>query len=113
MTFTSTSTAPADQRAVVCAECGRTSPLTRTGDGTPKEWAYVPDAQITLCSLHKPGPPQGWQDVVQIYSATELNELAEQPGHGVTPKAAETLEDDKYNEDENDDEEYDDNEGWR
>ncbi len=30
------------------------SPLTFTGDGTPKGWGYISDEQITLCPLHRP-----------------------------------------------------------
>ncbi|RJT75430.1 hypothetical protein D6T63_17955 [Arthrobacter cheniae] len=55
-----------------CAECGPTSPLTFTGDGTPEGWAYLADAGITLCPLHRPRMPDGWRDVIRIYKKGEL-----------------------------------------
>lgn len=61
-----------DVRVAECAECGRTSPLTSYGDGTPEGWVYIADAQVTLCPLHKPQRPQGWQDIMQTYSRAEL-----------------------------------------
>lgn len=66
---------PATERLAHRAECGRTAPLTR-GDGSP----------------------QGWRDVVQTCSATELNELAEKQGRGITPQPAGISEqdDDEY-----------------
>jgi hypothetical protein len=67
-------TSSTDNRVAECAECGRTSPLTSHGNGTPKGWAYIADAQVTLCPLHRPQRPQGWQDVMQTYSRAELME---------------------------------------
>lgn len=66
---------PATDQVAECAECGRTSPLTLTGDGTPKGWGYISDEQITLCPLHKRQLPEGWQDVIRIYKRGEFEEL--------------------------------------
>jgi hypothetical protein len=71
------------------AECGRTSPLLAVGDGTPKLWAYIPDAGITLCPLHKPQLPEGWQNIVQTYKRGELRELAGDPKPPPPPGAFE------------------------
>ncbi len=56
-----------------CAECGHTSPLTRTRGGTPQGWAHVADTQITLCPLHRPRMPEGWQNIIQTYKRGELD----------------------------------------
>lgn len=62
------------ERVAECAECGRTAPLTTTGNGTPAGWAYVADEQVTYCPLHRFHPPAEWQDFVQTYSRAELAE---------------------------------------
>ena len=72
-------TRPDNDQVAECAECGRTAPLTLTGDGTPKDWAYIADAGLTFCPLHRPRMPEGWQDVIRIYKKGELDELAGDP----------------------------------
>jgi hypothetical protein len=70
---------PVSDQVAECAECSRTSPLVLTGDGTPQGWAYIPGAGSTLCPLHRPRMPEGWQDVIRIYKKGELDELAGDP----------------------------------
>ena len=66
---------PTTEHVAECAECGRTSPLTTTGNGTPKLWAYVADEQISLCPLHNFQPPAEWKDLIQTYSRADLEQL--------------------------------------
>ncbi|BBE24591.1 hypothetical protein MN0502_34740 (plasmid) [Arthrobacter sp. MN05-02] len=65
---------PASDQVAECAECGRTSPLALTGDGTPKGWDYIADEQIILCPAHRNRLPEGWQDIIRIYKWGELGE---------------------------------------
>ena len=70
---------PVSDQVAECAECGRTSPLTFTGDGTPQGWVYIADEGSTFCPLHRKRLPEGWQDVIRIYKKGELAELAGDP----------------------------------
>ena len=46
------------------------------GGRTPEDWAYIADAGLPFCPLHRPRMPEGWQDVIRIYKKGELDKLA-------------------------------------